>query len=455
MTPDSSEHTTLKLDFNLDQPSPAYSGSSTPAPSHTGTPVTGKGSRRARLRRHAWLRAMQFFGLTLGSLTLLGSALLATAGARTTPALSDVPQFTVLLAGRDIVYCYYHQPCKNQDQRTGLIQTPNTDTLMVARVSEAGVSVLNIPRDTNVGEFDREKSPADQKVNSRYWTGGPQSLVSAVEEITGERVDSYVVVRADYVTRVIDALGGLDVTVPEPGIEWVDKAAGVDLKLQPGNHHLSGEQAVLFLRVRKGFGDDYGRIDHQKQALTQLVGKLKTPQGLAALPTILGGVGHGVETNVDPNIVTALLPKLTGLKLRFATLPTSTIPGSFNLAVDRERLARVWGQVTPEVAGSAAPQGLTISIHDASGQGLGAPLGQALKALGYKTVRVQTSTPSNDASQVFTQDNVRYAEELADTLGLPRLQGERFPVESGEIGILLGKDALPGLAALKTAYTTP
>ena len=406
-----------------------------------------------RGRKHAWLRAMQFFGLTLSSLTLLGSALLATAGARTTAALTDVPQFTVLLAGRDIVYCYYHQPCKNQDQREGLIQTPNTDTLMLAKVSEAGISVLNIPRDTNVGEFDRARSPGEQKVNGKYWTDGPQGLVSAVEEITGERVDSYVIVRSDYVERVIDALGGLDATVPEPGIEWVDNAAGVDLKLAPGNHHLNGEQAVLFLRVRKGFGDDYGRIDHQKQALTQLVGKLKTPQGLAALPTILGGVGNGVETNVDPNIITALLPKLTGMKLRFATLPTNTIRGSFNLAVDRERLATVWGQSTSPDATSIPPS-LTVSIHDASGAGLGAPLGKALKALGYKTVRVQVSDPSNDASQVFTQDNVRYAEELADTLNLPRLQGERFPVESGEIGILLGKDALPGLAALKTAYST-
>lgn len=436
MTPEPPpEPPNLHLDFNLDAPRPA------PA-------------ERARLgRRHAWLRATQFFGLTLGTLSLGGSALLATAGARTTPALTDVPQFTVLLAGRDIVYCYYHQPCKDQDQREGLIQTPNTDTLMVAKVSGTGVSVLNIPRDTNVGEFDPQKSPAEQKVNGKYWTDGPQGLVSAVEEITGERVDSYVIVRADYVTRVIDALGGLDVTVPQPGIEWVDRAAGVDLKLNPGNHHLNGEQAVLFLRVRKGFGDDYGRIDHQKQALTQLAGKLKTPQGLAALPTILGGIGNGVETNVDPNVVTALLPKLTGLKLRFATLPTTTIRGTFNLAVNRERLAKVWGQATTDTSNPTIPPGLIVSIHDASGQGLGAPLGKALKALGYKTVRVQVREPSNDASQVFTQDNVQHAEELADTLNLPSLQGERFPVESGEIGILLGKDALPGLAALKTAYT--
>lgn len=390
-----------------------------------------------------------------------GLGIVKSAGSEPAPLGSSgaVPQFTVLLAGRDIVYCYYHQPCKNQDQRTGLIQTPNTDTLMLVKVSGNSVNVLNIPRDTNVGEFSYRLSPAEQKVNSRYWSGGPEALTKAVEEITGERVDSYVVVRADYVARVIDALGGLDVTVPEPGIEWVDNAAGVNLKLGPGNHHLNGEDAVLYMRVRKGFGDDYGRIDHQKQALTQLAAKLKTPQGLTALPTILGGVGNGVETNVNPNLLGDLLPHLGSMKLRFATLPTDTIRGSFNLAVNREKLAKLWATGEPGPSSPSETENATelaripITIHDASGAKLGPALRQALEVLGYKQVTVRTLPASHDATQVFTGDNVQAAEELADTLGVPRLQGERFPVSDGEIGILLGADAAEQLGALQ-AYST-
>jgi len=406
-------------------------------------------------RRRWRLRAVQAFGLSLAALTLGGLAVLSAPGDAGQAALSpgSLPHFTLLLAGRDIVYCYYRTPCQDQDQRSGLLQPPNTDTLMLIKVDGTRVSVLNIPRDTNVGDFDPALKWAEQKVNSRYWAGGPQALTQAVETITGERVDAYMVVRTDYVARVIDALGGLNVTVPEGGIEWVDQAAGVDLRLPAGNHHLGGEQAVLYLRVRKGFGDDYGRIDHQKQALTQLAGRLRSAQGLAALPTILGGVGNGVETNADPGWLPALLPALPELKLSFATLPTSPIPGTFNLAVDREALARVWGGAGGSGPGGSAAGELTlpdvtVRAVDASGANLGPALERALRTLGYGRVTVQTAPASGEASQVFTAQDVEAAAQLADTLGLPRLQGERFPVEAGEVGILLGADARRSLAAL-------
>ena len=255
----------------------------------------------------------------------------------------SLPSFTLLLAGRDIIYCYYHQPCKDQNQRKGVIQSANTDTVMLIKVQGSRVNVLSIPRDTNVGVFRPRASAAAQKINSKYWEGGPEALVSAVETVTGEHVDNYLIVRTDEVARVIDALGGLDVTIPAGGIEWIDKAAGVNLQLAAGAHHLAGQEAVWYLRVRKGFGDDYGRIDHQKQALSQLASKLTTARGLSALPTIFS-VMRGVESNLDPAILQTAEPILSQLKLSFATLPTQDIPGSFNLAVDREKLAQIWGR---------------------------------------------------------------------------------------------------------------
>lgn len=409
-------------------------------------------------RSRRGVRAVQWGGLTLAALSLGGLALLGQPGDAAAGG-SSPPQFTLLVAGRDIVYCAPRTPCADQDQRTGLLQPPNTDTLMVVKVDGSAVNILNIPRDTNVGPFNPELRWAEQKVNSRYWAGGPAALVQAVETITGERIDAYVIVRTDYVARVIDALGGLDVTVPAGGVEWVDRAAGVDLRLPPGPHHLNGEQAVLYLRVRKGVGDDYGRIDHQKQALTQLASRLTSAQGLAALPTILGGIGNGVETDADPTLLTTLLPELPELRLRFATLPTTPIPGTSNLAVNPEALAQVWGGNAAAGRAAASSPGdlvdVTVRIRDASGADLGGRLAGALRALGYARVQVEVVPASREASQVITGLEVAAASQLADTLGLPRLQGERFPVGPGEVGILLGTDARQSLAALRALPPAP
>lgn len=405
-------------------------------------------------------RAWQLSALTLSALALGGYwALTHTAGAArralaVTPA-GQPPSFTLLLAGRDIAYCYYRTPCRDQNTRTGLWQPPNTDTIMLVKVNGTRVSALSIPRDTNVGPFRPGESVAAQKVNSQYFRAGPQALASAVEQITGERVDSYAVVSTSFVAAVVNALGGLDVTVPDipaygapgkRGIYFDDNAADLHVHLTPGRHHLDGKDAVAYLRMRKGFGDDYGRMDHQKAAVAQLVDKLRTPAGLAgALPTLLRGLTGSVESNLDPALVQQMLPYLGGYQLSFATLPTTEIRGTTNLAVDRAELARVWGEgVQASVQNTAA----SVHILDASGAGLGRKVAWALERRGVRVAGVDTERPSAERSQVFTLDQVAPASAVARLLNLPRLQGLRFPVAAGEVGVYLGADAATRYAEL-------
>ncbi len=405
-------------------------------------------------------RAWQLSGLLFAVLALAGYWALTstTSEARrlSLAAPGAAPHFTMLLAGRDIVYCYYRQPCADQNQRTKLYQPPNTDTIMLIKVDGERVNVLSIPRDTNVGPFNAAEGIAFQKVNSQYFRGGPEALAKAVEEITGEHVDSYMVVRTDYVAAVINALGGLDVTVPDVpgyaggrGIQFDDEAAGLHIHLSPGQHHLDGKTAVGYLRMRKGFGDDYGRMDHQKQAITQLVGKLRGSGGVGAIPTILRGLNSGsVETNVDPAIAQQMLPYLHDFKLSFATLPTNEIPGTSNLAADREALAQLWGGA-PIRAGQSTTGVTGVRVFDASGDGMGARLRAVLTRLGYRVLSVTQETPSREGSQVFTLDRPGDAGALADLLGLPRLQGLRFAIASGEVGLYLGRDADQQYAVLR------
>lgn len=411
--------------------------------------------------RRSWRRGLQVGGLALALLCGTGGTWL-TLGQQTVTAApaAERPELTFLVAGRDVAYCGYHLRCKDQTQRENLFQDINTDTLMLVRVSGPRVEVLNIPRDTNVGEYDPRQSAASQKVNSQYWQGGPQALEHAVEQITGTPVDFYVILNEDYVAELIDALGGLTVTVPEGGIQWQDQAAGIDLNLPPGEQHLSGRDAALYLRVRKGVGDDWGRIDHQKQALTQLLGRLRSPQGLRVLPTLISGFGKNIETNLNPDRLAALVPYLSELNLTFATLPTQSIPGTFNLAPDPEALRRVWpaaagaeAEEAPADGESPAAPALPLAeqslvIYDGSGALLGPALARALREVGYQNIRVELAADPVAASQVLTLDAPGPASEVAGLLGLPRLQGERFDLQENEVAVLLGTDAPQALASL-------
>lgn len=436
-------------------------------PAQNAAPHPPHPSQARRERTSPVWRAWQLSGLALAALSLGGYAVLNAPGGEAARVMAvlpgQAPHLTLLLAGRDIVYCAPYTPCKDQDSRK-VWQPPNTDSIMLVKIDGTRVNVLSIPRDTNVGPYDRRRGVASQKINSQYWTGGLSRLSSAVEEITGERVDYTLVVRTDYVARVIGALGGLDVSVPDApaygqpgrrGIWFDDNAANLHVHLEPGPHHLGGPQAVAYLRMRKGVGDDYGRIDHQKQALSQLVGKLKSPAGLAAaLPVILSGLGNGVDTNADAGLVQSLTPALSQVRLNFVTLPTTEIPGTFNLAVDPVALAKLWntdtnaaglpGSGPDDRPGSA----VTVRVEDASGKELGPRFVKALRLAGYSSVRLQTVAASPEHTQVFTQTEARAAESLSDLLNVSRLQGARFPVASGEVGVLLGEDANTLYAAL-------
>ena len=87
-------------------------------------------------------------------------------------------------------------------------------------------------------------------------------------------------------------------------------------------------------------------------------------------------------------------------------------------------------------------------VEDASGKGLGTRFVKALQLAGYSKVQLHTVAASPEHTQVFTQTEARAAESLADLLNVSRLQGMRFPVASGEVGVLLGEDANTLYAAL-------
>ncbi|MGW7365662.1 LCP family protein [Streptomyces sp. NPDC054841] len=156
-----------------------------------------------------------------------------------------------------------------------------SDTAMIVHVYEGHkkAAVVSVPRDTLIdrprcADSDGRTVPSERRAmfNTAYEVGGPSCAVKTVEKISGIRMDHYIEVDFTGFKKLIDELGGVDITTTE---RIDDSKSHLDLK--PGKHTLTGEQALGLVRTRKsvGNGSDLGRIQLQQAFIKALIQQVK------------------------------------------------------------------------------------------------------------------------------------------------------------------------------------
>ncbi|MEX0709936.1 MAG: LCP family protein [Chloroflexota bacterium] len=198
-------------------------------------------------------------------------------------------RFTVLLAGAD----------SSLNRRSDGVDDWNTDALMVISVSpdQSQIAILSLPRDT-VDVPMADGSIYRGKVNGLAQRLGMEALRGAMASLLGVTIDRYIRVDMDDFTRMVDAVGGIDVEVETRLID-----PKVDLHLEPGPAHLDGATALSFARTR--VDSDYGRAARHQQVMLALVRKWLDP-GLWAL---IGSVRllNSLQTDIQLNELTTLV----------------------------------------------------------------------------------------------------------------------------------------------------
>ncbi|MFE7956631.1 LCP family protein [Streptomyces sp. NPDC057413] len=156
-----------------------------------------------------------------------------------------------------------------------------SDTAMIVHVYKGHkkASVVSIPRDTLIDrpactDTKGHTYPAATGVmfNSAYSTGGAPCAVKTVESLTGVRMDHYLEVDFAGFQKLVDELGGVQVTTTK---DITDRDSHLNLKA--GTHRLNGEEALGLVRTRHGVGDgsDLGRIQLQQAFIKALVKQVK------------------------------------------------------------------------------------------------------------------------------------------------------------------------------------
>lgn len=163
---------------------------------------------------------------------------------------------------------------------TGHDQADNTDTIMVIHISPGRhqVTALSIPRDTMVPMYECDAGkgyPGQQQnlsqyviINSLLSIGGPSCLFKTVEQQTGIFLNHFIEIGMLGFVNVVNDVGGVNVCVP---FKVNDTVSG--LKLQAGEDHINGVQALAFWRTREDIGDgsDLERIQRDQFMSAQIV----------------------------------------------------------------------------------------------------------------------------------------------------------------------------------------
>jgi LCP family protein required for cell wall assembly len=152
-----------------------------------------------------------------------------------------------------------------------------SDSIMIVHAAFGSVRRLSILRDS------RAPIPGhgEGRINSAYAIGGPPLAIRTVEAFLGNGIRINHVVEVDFANfpKLIDALGGIDVTLDN--CIQSPPFSGQSVNLSKGSHHLDGKQALAFARVRKNrcapTQDDRQRAARQQQVLSAMRGRITSP----------------------------------------------------------------------------------------------------------------------------------------------------------------------------------
>lgn len=214
------------------------------------------------------------------------------------PILGTDGRFTVLLLGSD------YRPSHPGNR---------TDAIMVVSVDpvSGATAAFSIPRDTlNFPLPGGGVFPA--KVNGLYQQllattkNGNIAMERAISKAFGIEIDGFVFIGFDGVRRLVDAVGGVTVTLDQAYYDpsyWVNSHSQ-GWGLPAGSSRLNGATALIFSRSRKG-DNDFGRARRQQLLVMGALDKVRD-LGPGVLPKLLRIAAATVRTDLPTSKVAVI-----------------------------------------------------------------------------------------------------------------------------------------------------
>ena len=418
------------------------------------------GRRHAPRARHAARtrpvkRLLTALGVTLALLAVTGTAVAAVAYYRLNNNITKVPIDRILGPDRPDKVA---EPAADKealnillmgsDKRAGDLsfgERSDTTILLHLAADRESAAMVSIPRDSIVDipeclTPDGTTIPARtaQMFNTAFSEGGPACTVKTVEHLTRIRIDKYVVIDFRGFKDMVNALGGVEVCVPEA---VNDPKSHLDL--EAGRQTVQGRQALAYVRTRYalGNGGDLSRIDRQQAFLGSMVSKVKST-GLLLRPdrlyNFLAAATNSITTDIGSlNDLRKLAQEVRGVDTKdvtFLTVPNEPYPADPNRVQFKPSAETLWDALRfdqplpgrdrgPTATASPTgpplvtpPERISVQVLNGSGvDGEASRVARELTAAGFNVVGVGNADRSDYATSEVRHDPAY--DESGRTLG--------------------------------------
>ena len=205
-----------------------------------------------------------------------------------------------------------------------------TDVMVIVTLNakEKSIKLTSLMRDL----FVQIPGHLDNKLNSAYATGGIGLLFDTIELNFDLKLDGYALVGFHNFERIIDLLGGVDITLTQNEANWLNSTNYISnpnyRTVVAGKNHMNGNQALGYCRIRDvGTGEneynDFGRTSRHRILIDAIFDEYKT-LGLWDLAMVANSCLPMITTDLDASEIEQYLKMAIDIGLN--DLKQSRIP---------------------------------------------------------------------------------------------------------------------------------
>ena len=167
-----------------------------------------------------------------------------------------------------------------------------TDSMIVVSVNatHTKLSMISVPRDT-VDVPLPDGTVWHEKLNSLLEAKGLDVTRETFDGLLGVKIDYTMVVDMDDFASLVDAFGGVDVTVAE-----AINDPSIGFRITAGRHHMDGRTALAYCRSRHTT-NDFSRADRQQQVLLALLARFNDPAAKIDILALVSSLQH-LQTDI-------------------------------------------------------------------------------------------------------------------------------------------------------------